>query len=163
MTPKQARFAAEYLIDLNATQAAVRAGYSTKTAFAQGSRLLRNVEVARVVAEGQAKRLESADLSATRVLEEIRRLALSNVRDLFDEGGNLRPIHTLTAEQAACIGGIEVIIKNAKAGDGITDTIHKIKIWDKPKSLEILAKHFALLTERIEHSGGMVIQHEVPA
>jgi len=111
------------------------------------------IDIAAAVDAKTEQQLSSADLSAARVLEEIRRLALSDVRTLFDEHGDLRPIHTLTAEQAACIGGLEVIIKNAKAGDGITDTIHKIKIWDKPKSLEMLAKHFALLTERVEHSG----------
>ena len=163
MTSKQARFVSEYLKDLNATQAAVRAGYTGKRADRAGYALLRNPEISAKVLSEQAKRLESADISATRVLEEIRRLALSDIRQLFDEDGNLRPLHTLSAEQAACIAGVEVIIKNAKAGDGITDTIHKIKVWDKPKSLEMLAKHFALLTERVEHSGGIVIQHEVPA
>lgn len=93
----------------------------------------------------------------------MRRLALSDVRALFDQQGNLKPLHTLTAEESACIAGVEVVIKNAKAGDGVTDTIHKIKVWDKPKTLEMLAKHFGLLTEKIEHSGGLVIQHEVPA
>ena len=163
MTPKQMRFVSEYLIHLNATQAAISAGYSVKTARAIGCENLTKPDIAAAIAAGAAKQLESADLSATRVLEEIRRLALSDVRSLFDEQGDLRPIHTLTAEQAACIGGLEVIIKNAKAGDGVTDTIHKIKIWDKPKSLEMLAKHFALLTERVEHSGDVGFRWRGPA
>lgn len=149
MSEKHARFVAEYLIDLNATQAAIRAGYSPKTANEQGCRLLANASVAQAVAEGQRKRLHSAELSATRVLEEMRRLAFSDVRDLFDEQGNLRPIHTLTQEQSAAIAGLEVIIKNAEAGDGKTDKVHKIKVWDKPRTLEMLGKHFKLLTDQI--------------
>lgn len=163
MTPKQARFVAEYLIDRNATQAAIRCGYSQKTAGSIGSENLTKPEIAAAVAKGTAKQLDSADLSAARVLEEIRRLALSDVRSLFDADGNIRPLHELTAEQAACIAGVEVIIKNAKAGDGVTDTIHKIKVWDKPKSLEMLAKHFALLTERVEHSGDVGFRWRGPA
>lgn len=94
-----------------------------------------------------------ADLSAVRVLEELRRLAFSDVRALFDEQGNLRPLHTLNDEEAACIASLEVIVKNAQAGDGHTDTIHKIKVWDKTRTLELLAKHFALLTEVVRHDG----------
>lgn len=157
MTPKQARFVAEYRKDLNATQAAIRSGYSAKTASSQGERLLRNAEIAKAVAEKTQQQLESADLSAVRVLEELRRLSFADIRGLFDADGNLKPLHELTAEQAACIGGFEVIKKNAEAGDGKIDTVHKIKVIDKTRSLEMLAKHFALLTEKIEHSGGIAV------
>lgn len=152
------RFVSEYLIDLNGKQAAIRAGYAAKTAEVQASRLLTLPKVAAAVAEGQAKRLDSADLSAVRVLEEIRRLAFADVRLLFDERGNLRPIHTLNAEQSACIASLEVIKKNAEAGDGKIDTIHKLRVWDKTKSLEMLAKHFALLTEQIQHTGDVTFR-----
>lgn len=161
MTPKQALFVAEYRKDLNATQAAIRAGYSEKTASSQAERLLRNVEIAEAVAEKTQQQLERADLSAVRVLEELRRLSFSDIRGLFDEAGNLKPLHVLSAEQASCIGGFEVIKKNAEAGDGKIDTVHKIKVIDKTRTLEMLAKHFALLTERLEHSGGILIRHEL--
>jgi phage terminase small subunit len=149
MTPKQRLFVAEYLKDLNATQAAIRAGYSEKTARSQGERLLTHVDIAPAIAAKTAQQLEKVDLSAERVLEEMRRLALGDVRGLFDESGDLKPLHTLTEAQAAMIGGFEVIIKNAKAGDGHTDTIHKVRIWDKTRALEMLGKHFALLTEHV--------------
>lgn len=150
MTPKQTRFVAEYLIDLNATEAARRCGYSLKTAHAQGPRLLANAEVAKAVAQGKSRQLNTADLSASRVLEELRRLAFADLRRLFDKRGNLKPIHELTADEAACLAGFEVIKKNAEAGDGVIDTIHKVKVLDKTRSLEMLAKHFALLVERIQ-------------
>jgi phage terminase small subunit len=153
LTPKQERFIAEYLIDLNGTQAAIRAGYSAKTAGVQAEALLRKPEIERSVKEGQAKRLDKAELTAVRVLEEMRRLAFSDVRQLFDASGNLKPLHELTAEESACIASLEVIIKNAQAGDGKTDTVHKLRVWDKPRVLEMLGKHFALLTERVELSG----------
>lgn len=152
MTPKQQRFIAEYLVDLNATQAAIRAGYSPKTANEQAARLLANASVAAEVAKRTQAQLVKAELTADRVLEEMRRLAFSDVRNLFDAQGNLKPLQQLSAEDAACIAGLEVVIKNAKAGDGVTDTVHKIKIWDKTRTLEMLGKHFALLVERVHHT-----------
>ena len=158
LTDKQQRFVAEYAKDSNGTQAAIRAGYAPHAANRRAYYLLREPLIKAAVAAQASVNLARADLTAARVLEELRRVALSDVRTLFDVVGDLKPLHTLTAEQAACIGGLEVIIKNAKAGDGVTDTIHKIKIWDKTKALELLAKHFALLTERIEHGGEVVMR-----
>lgn len=162
LTPKQARFVAEYLKDLNATQAATRAGYSAKTANQQGSRLLANVGVAKAIAAGKAKQLESADISATRILEEMKRIALVDVRTFFDEHGNAKSIKDLGPEQGAALGGFEVLIKNAKAGDGVTDTIHKFKLWDKPRVLELFCKHFGLLEEKVQHSGDITVSWLAP-
>jgi phage terminase small subunit len=112
MTPKQARFVAEYLIDLNATQAAIRAGYHPKMA----AKLVAKGSIAEAIAAGQAKQLERADLSAARVLEELRRIAFFDVRRLFDARGHLKPLHRLTAEEAACIGSFEVVKKQRPVG-----------------------------------------------
>jgi phage terminase small subunit len=157
MTRKQERFVAEYLTDLNATQAAIRAGYGAKNANVVGPRLLANVGIAAAIAAGKAQQLASLGLSAERVLDELRRLAFSDVRHLFDAQGRLKPVTALAPDDAAAIASVEVVIKNAAAGDQHTDTIHKIKYWDKVRSLEMLAKHFALLTEKVEHSGGVDI------
>ena len=158
LTPKQQRFVAEYLIDLNATQAAIRAGYSPRTAKQQGSRLLTNVDIAAEIGTRRTRQLETADLSAARVLEELRRLAFADIRGFFDERGNLRPIQDLTPEQGSALASMEVIIKNAKAGDGITDEVHKFKVWDKTRALDTLAKHFGLLKEDATLTGDIVVR-----
>ena len=150
LRPKQARFVEEYLIDLNATQAAIRAGYPATSAAAIGNENLTKPAIQAAVAAGKRRQLDAAGLSAARVLEELRRLSTVDVRGFFDAAGNLKPIKDLTAEQGACLASFEVIIKNAKAGDNQTDTIHKIKLWDKVRSLEMLAKHFKLLVDQIE-------------
>ena len=150
MTEKQRRFVSEYLINLNATQAAIRAGYSEKCAAEQGYDNLRKPQIAAAIAEGQAKRFEKAELSADRVLEEMRRIALADPLAYWDEDGDLKPIKELTAEQAAALAGFEVVIKNAKAGDNQTDTVHKIKFWDKVRMLEQLGKHFGLIVEKVD-------------
>jgi phage terminase small subunit len=91
------------------------------------------------------------------VLEEMRRLAFSDVTGLFDEQGNLKPIHTLTKEQAAAIASLEVVRRNLASGDGHTDVVQKLKVWDKTKALEMLAKHFALLTEVVKFPDGLTV------
>lgn len=162
LSAKQERFVAEYLVDLNSTQAAIRAGYAAKNADVTGPRLLGNVGIAAAIAERTAKQLDKADLSAVRVLEEYRRLSFADPRKLFDADGNLIPIHKLDAETAATIASFEVIKKNAAAGDGLVDVVHKIRTVDKTKALDSLAKHFGLLVERLEHGGQIVIKHELP-
>lgn len=157
LTPKQQRFVAAYLVNLNATEAAIEAGYSRKTAQEQGSRLLSNVMVASEVAKGTAKQLEKVGLTAEMVKERLRLIGFQDIRQLFDADGNLKPIHTLSDEAAVMVAGVEVIKKNAAAGDGVIDTVHKVKVVDPIKSLEMLAKHFGILTEKVEHSGNLSI------
>lgn len=157
MNLKQARFVAEYLIDGNATQAAIRAGYSKKTAYSIGEENLRKPEIASAVAAGQAQQLEKAGITAERVLKEMGRLAFSDVSRLFNADGSLKALHQLTADDSACIAGLEVIIKNAEAGDGHTDKVHKIKVWDKSKNLEMLGKYLGLFIDKVEHSGGITV------
>ena len=153
LNAKQARFVAEYRICLSATEAAKRAGYSANTAHSCGPRLLEHAGVKAALADVTARQLDKAELTASRTLEEMRRLAFSNVQDLFDENGDMRPIQELTREQAACIASIEVVMKNATAGDGKVDRILKVKTWDKPKVIEMLGKHFALLVDRVRVEG----------
>lgn len=162
LTPKRARFVAEYLVDLNATQAAIRSGYSQRTAEVQGCRLLRNAQIAALVAAKTEKQMEKLELTAEMVKERLRLIGFQDIRQLFDEHGNLRPVHELSDTAAAMVAGVEVIKKNAAAGDGVIDTVHKVKVVDPVKALEMLAKHFGLLEEKVVHSGGITITHELP-
>jgi phage terminase small subunit len=158
LTPKQARFVAEYLVDLNATQAAIRAGYSENTARAIGSENLTKPDIAEAIAVGKQEQLKVAGVSAERVLDELRRLAFVDLREFFDAAGNMKPMADMTADQGAALAGMEVIIKNAEAGDGKTDRVHKFKVWDKTRSLEMLAKHFGVLVEQVRHSGALEVR-----
>jgi len=150
LTPRQERFATEYLKDLNATQAAIRAGYSPRTANRTGPEYLSKPVVAREIARLQEQRLDASALSGTRILEELRSVALSNVRDLVDSNGNIRPLESLSPQEAATIQSFEVVLKNATAGDGIIDRVLKIKLWDKTKALDLAMQHLALLQTKPE-------------
>lgn len=105
---------------------------------------------------------KSETLTAERTLEEYRRLGFSDVGSLFDELGRLKPLKDLPREVRAAIASVKVTKKNLTVGDGLQDDVVEIKLWDKVRALESLAKHFGLLTEKIEHSGGLTISHELP-
>jgi phage terminase small subunit len=158
LSAKQQRFVAEYLVDLNATQAAIRAGYSAKWAEKNATRLTGNDGIAHAIAEGTARQLEKAELTAQKVKDRIALLAFQDMREFFDEAGNLLSVHQFSDGAAARVASFEIIKKNAAAGDGVIDTVHKIKTVDVVKNLEMLAKHFGLLVDKVEHSGDLTIK-----
>src|SRR5207249_67401 len=131
MTPKQERFIAEYCIDLNGTQAAIRAGCSPRSANRTASKWLSKADISREIRRLQAERFARMDWKAEEVLEELRTQAHSRIGDFFDEKGNIKPLHKLTQAQQACISGYEMVMKNAQAGDGKVDRVLKIRLWDK--------------------------------
>jgi phage terminase small subunit len=156
LTPRRQRFVAEYLVDLNGTQAAIRAGYSPRTANEQAARLLAKASVSQAVAEGQARHLAKAEISAERVLEEVRRIAFSDVRGLFDGNNDLKPMRDLTPEQTAALAILDR--HHSALADGRSISILRIRFWDKLRALEMLMKRFGLLTEKVEQSGVVQFQ-----
>lgn len=151
LTPKQKLFALEYLVDHNAKQAAIRAGYSKKTAEGQGSRLLRNAQVKKFLATKEEKIEKKLEISAERTKLEIARIAYQDVRQFYDKDGKLIPIHLLTDDAAACLAGMdieEVWGYEVKADANIqTGELKKIRRYDKVRALEMLAKHFKIYVE----------------
>ena len=139
LTPKQALFVMEYVIDLNATQAAIRAGYSEDAAQQIGSENLSKPVIAAKVQEQLDAKAARNMLSADRVIQEQMRIAFSDVRKLVDSTGSPRPIQELTADEAACISGLDIVnIGNSNVGEG---QVMKLKIADKQKALDSLLKH----------------------
>lgn len=132
---KQIRFVEEYIVDLNATQAAVRAGYSEKTAYSQGQRLLKNVEVQTAITQANEKRSERTQITADQVVHELARVGLGDVRKLFTADGQLRPPHELDQDTAAMVASIEF------SGAEGSETVKKVRLWDKTSALDKLMKH----------------------
>lgn len=154
LTKKQRVFVAEYLIDQNATRAAVAAGYSKKTAQEQGSRLLSNVMVAAEISKKLGKKLEKLEITADRVLGEIAKLAFLDPRKFYDASGNLKPIHELDDDTAACLAGLEVNEITGEEG-AVVGYAKKIKFADKGINLERLGKHLKLFTDKVDLSGSI--------
>jgi len=111
---------------------------------------LLNVVVSQEIARFKGEQLDSMGWKAAEVLEELKIQAHSRIGDFFDASGELKPLHTLTPAQQACISGYEMVMKNATAGDGQTDRVLKIKLWDKMKALDLAMQHFALLSTKPE-------------
>jgi phage terminase small subunit len=151
LNPRQQRFAAEYLIDLHVTKAYQRVyGGSDAVARAAGARLLANVNVAAAVAEGKRRQLASADLSAARVLEELRRLAFGD-RVALMPCRTVADLQALPADLRALVAEFEVYDANIPGlKDGKTDRVRRVKPYPKGQALELLTKHFKLLHETID-------------
>lgn len=108
LNAKQAAFVAEYAVDRNATQAAIRAGYSAKTAASQGERLLRNVEVKQAIDASQRSLATQAGITAERVLRERARLAFSDPRKIMHADGRIKLLHELDEDTAAAITSFKI-------------------------------------------------------
>lgn len=141
-TPRRQRFVAEYLIDLNATQAAIRAGYSKATAYSAGQRLLKNVEVAAAVEAAMAERQVRTEITADMVIRELAKIAFLDPRKFFRPDGSLVPVHELDDDAAAGLAGLDVTIH--VGGNGDETRTAKIKLADKRAALVDLGKHLGL-------------------
>lgn len=153
LTPQQELFIAEYLIDLNATQAAIRAGYSAKTAAEQASRLLTNVKIASEISKRHGKRLGKLEITADRVLNELAKLAFFDPRKFWREDGSLRSVTELDDDTAMALGGFEVEEAFEHFGKGnaaAKGLLKKVKMADKGLNLERLGRHLKLFTDKIE-------------
>lgn len=164
LTPKQATFVSEYLIDLNATQAAIRAGYSANTAQEQSSRLLSNVMVAAAIEKAMEARSARTEITADRVLRELGKIGFSDIRKLFTPGGNLLPVSDLDDDAAACLSSIEITTRKVRGGDDDeVEDVSKVRLWDKRAALVDIGKHLGMFTDKVEHSGGVTVVVNKPA
>lgn len=156
LNPKQQRFVLEYVKDLNATQAAIRAGYSKKTAYSQGSRLLSHVEISEEIVKKQAKALNGMQITAERIMLERARLAFYDPRKMLDSTGRPKPLHELDDDTAACISGMKVCDKYDRPEDGDVPTVSTVleyKLADKNASLTALEKIQGLYSSGDEPAG----------
>lgn len=153
MTAKQERFVQEYLIDLNATQAAIRAGYSPKTANEQGARLLANVSVQTQISKAEAERSRRTGINQDRVIRELAKVAFLNPVDVIDmDDATIQG--EANRDDTACIASVKV--KTIPTDDGpITE--REVKTYDKLKALELLGKHLGMFTDKLKVEGAVPI------
>lgn len=155
LNARQKRFVAEYLKDSNATQAAIRSGYSAKTAGSRGFDLLRKPEISEAV----EKALETAGLTAAAVLAELKTFAHSDPLGLVDDKGRLKALRDMAPEVRRSIASIEIEELFEGRGDNRAKVgeLKKVKFWPKDRGLELEGKHLKLFTDKVEHSGDVRI------
>lgn len=153
LTPKQQRFADEYLIDLNATAAYKRAGYMAQGNAAEvtASQLLRNPKVADYVNKRMKDRESRTEITQDMVLAEYAKLAFLDPRRFYDKNGGLIPVPLLPADVAAALAGMEVTVERSNCEDGPTFAdVKKIKFIDKKGALDSVARHLGMFIDRSE-------------
>ena len=153
LTPKQERFVLEYLIDMNAKQAAIRTGYSKKTAEVQGSCLLSNPKVAAAVAKAKNKTADKLEITRERWLKELACAAFIDIRDLYEDDGSIKLVRDMPENARRAIAGFEVAeIFDRADGDqkSAIGLLKKVRLIQKNNSLELIGKHLGFLGDRAE-------------
>lgn len=141
LTDKQQRFVEEYLIDLNATQAAIRAGYSVDTAYSQGQRLLKNVEVQTAIQEAMSKRSDRVQISQDDVLRDLMEL-----RDMCMGRKSITVTDTVKNNQEGTVKAVD-------------NPIFAFEPTGANKALELLGKHLGMFSQKVELSGTVTNQN----
>lgn len=145
LTKKQKTFIDEYLIDLNATQAAIRAGYSPDSARQSGSDNMNNPYIRAHIDKAMAERSKRTGVNADRVIQELAKMAFINAVDVINtEDATLKD--GALPEDTAAIQSVKVKSIPTKDGEGVE---REIKMADKIKALELLGKHLGMFTDKV--------------
>lgn len=154
LTAKQNAFVAEYLVDLNGSAAAVRAGYAQQTADKISYQLLRKPLVAKAIDEALARRSARVEVYQDDVLRELMRVLTTDIGKAFDANGVLLPVQQIPEDVRRAIASIETDeLFDGKGPErtqvGVT---RKIKFWSKDNALALAMRHLGLLRDKVEHS-----------
>ncbi|CAN0620517.1 phage terminase small subunit [Burkholderia multivorans] len=155
LTDKQRRFVDEYLVDLNATQAAIRAGYSKRTAASQGERLLRNVEVQAALAERMKAREQRTQVDADYVVRRMVEIDQMDVLDIMTDAMELKPVSQWPRVWRQYLSGFDLaeMVEGRGEDRELVGVLKKIKWPDKVKNLELLGRHLGMFKDRVEVTG----------
>lgn len=159
LTPKQQRFVEEYLIDLNGKQAAIRAGYSEKTAKEQAARLLTNANVQKAFQAERCSQAKRTQVTADRVIEELALIAFADMADFVEvtEQGiiKIKQLDSLPEGASRVIQKIKEkrLIISGKDEQGITSDTLEFSHHDKLKAIELLGKHLGMFSDKVQLSG----------
>lgn len=149
LTGKQELFCKEYIISKNATQAAIKAGYSPKTSHVMGPENLEKPKIKKRLAELLKPINDQLDFGAQEVLSELKKLATSNLLDFFDNNGFLKPLSEITRDQMACVSAVDMELFTPKEpGERLhISQAKKLKFWNKLKALELYGSHLSLFKD----------------
>ena len=145
LTDKQQKFVDEYLIDLYATQAAIRAGYSVKTADVIGCENLTKPNIQQAIAEHMAERSRRTGVNQDRVVLELAKIAFVRMTDVVDSNGRIK--QDASADDLSCIESIKYKESDNEFGGSVE---REVKIASKMKALELLGKHLGMWNDKLD-------------
>lgn len=137
LTPKQRLFVKYYVICLNATEAAIKAGYNENSAAEMGYENLRKPHIRKAIADAQSERLANLDIDANYVLKRLIEVDTLDVIDILDHNNNIKPVSEWPKEWRQNISSIDV-------AENSSGTIVKLKFPDKVKNLELIGRHISV-------------------
>ena len=156
LTPAERKFVGEYLVDFNATAALMRLGWAPHTADKHAVYYLRRPGVRAAIEKG-IKRMEAHTVvSATRILEEVLRIATADPRRAMREDGTMKQLQELDEDTARAVAAIEVTTKPGRGEEPPTIT-HKLKFWDKGKATDTLLKSLGKLLDGVQVNNTTVV------
>ena len=152
LNARQQRFVEEYLIDLNATQAAIRAGYKkTEYTDTNANKLLENTRIREAIDKAMAERSKRTGINQDRVIQELARIAFVNPQNVINaEDGSVRD--GATEDDLACIQSVKVKTMNGEKG---YSEEREVRLNDKIKALELLGKHLGMFKDKVELEADM--------
>ena len=155
LTAQQQAFVEEYLVDLNATQAGIRAGYSKKSARMNVTARMAVPGVAAAIEEALAARSARTQVAADRVVMELARVGFSDLRRVFAPDGSLRDLTSLDDDTAAAIASVKVVTRRRPEAGKFAEVeyVTEGKFWDKNAALEKLGRHMGMFRETIDMEG----------
>ncbi len=156
LSQRQEKFIDEYLVDLNATGAAVRAGYSEKTARVIGAQNLSKLNIQEAIQERRRELSEIAKIDQERVLKEEACIAFFDMGGLFNSDGSIIPPHQLSEDVRKAIASVEIVVTPIPGTDK-EKTSHKFRFNDKGRALERIAKHLGMFERDNTQKGPQVI------
>lgn len=159
LNPKQLLFAAEYIKDFNGKNAAIRAGYSPKTAKEAASRLLTNVNIYKEISSNIEKRVENTRVEAEHVLQRLVAIDRMSIDQILNDDFSVKPLSEWPPIWLEMITGVDIKEPHGGRGDAreLTGVLKKIKWPDKLKTLELIGKHINVraFAEQHKHSHGI--------
>ena len=156
LTPAERRFVGEYLVDFNATAALMRCGWAPHSADKHAVHYLRKPHVRAAIEKG-IKRMEAHTVvSATRILEEVLRIATADPRRAMREDGTMKQLQELDEDTARAVASLEVVTKPGRGDEPPTIT-HKLKFWDKGKATDTLLKSLGKLLDGVQVNNTTVV------
>ena len=161
LRPKQKKFVQEYLVDLNATQAAIRAGYAPKRADVIGYENLRKPVIQKELQRYQSALVEKVGVTIEKLITAYKQIAFADLAECYDENGFLKNIHDIPVSARMALAGLEVDELYEGRGEDrkCIGQTKKVKLWDKLKALDALGRHLGLFNADTSQKPGDIISN----